>query len=128
MAGPLSLLLCEFATTHKDGTCSVVRGGIDKWTSALPVDLALVLFVQIDQNALSVGKQDGIVEIISPDGLPVKRIPFQLSMGNAEFPARFVVPMSGASLQSYGRWRIKVTISDLPPAELLLLIEETPTS
>jgi hypothetical protein len=123
MAGLISLLLCEYATIGADKTCTIVRGGIETWTSPLlPLELNNWLFVQIDANALAPGEYDGAVSLLSPNGLSLNEIQMRLTVVASEFPGRFVAPIRG-SVQTYGTCTIRVRIGPLE-AELALVVKE----
>jgi hypothetical protein len=122
MATSVTLLLCEYATIHMDGTCSIVRGGIETWTAKLPLSLALSLFVQVDANTLPSGEHSAAVEFLSPQGFAFSSAIGSFAISRPEFPARFVVPLSG-SVQAYGKCVARVQIGALPVAEVGVIVQ-----
>jgi hypothetical protein len=122
MAAPVTLLLCEYATIHVDGTCTIVRGGIETWTAKLPLSLALILFVEVGANALPAGEHDVAVEFLSPQGFALSGARVKLAIGRPEFAARFIVPLSG-SVQAFGKCVARVQIGSLPVAEVGVIVQ-----
>jgi hypothetical protein len=115
------LLLCEYATIHKDGTGSIIRGGIETWTAALPLSVSLWLFVQVGANALPGGEHDAAVEYLSPQGLVLTGARLRFAIAQPDFPVRFVVPIN-ASAQAYGKYTARAKIGSLPVAEVALIV------
>jgi len=122
MAGPISVILCEFATIHSDSTFAIVRGGIEHWTSALPLTIGLSVFVQVERAGLAVGKHDISMDVITPNGLTVGQVAAQLEVTNQEFPIRFVLPLQ-ASIQSYGIAVVRIHIGNLESIETQLNVK-----
>ncbi len=123
MRPPLFLLLCEYASVGKDQTCTIVRGGIERWSSELPLVASLSLYCQIDAGALLKGKHNATMEVVSPQGLVLFSAGLLVDILNPDFPARFVVPFV-VSVQSYGKCVVRVQVESLPTAETNLIVEE----
>jgi hypothetical protein len=49
---PLRIYLCENAVSNNDGTFTIVRGGIEHWTTALPFHCRFMVFVEIPANTI----------------------------------------------------------------------------
>ncbi len=90
----LSVRFCEYATVHRDGTFSVVRGGIDVWQAeALPVSINVSVLVEIPPGTLPAGRHalrfamssgagtrilEASAEMAIPD--PSKSVPLAVSL------------------------------------------------
>lgn len=127
MAGPVFVTLCEYATTHLDGTFSAVRGGIVTWSVAeLPLQLQMWAVVHVDPGALPPGEYDVSLETISPMGQSAGRMSsVKLTIRNPALPALFTLPVT-ASIQSSGNAIVRVRVGDLPPGETTLAVTMQP--
>ena len=119
----VTALLCEYATILADGTCTIVRGGIEVWKAAtLPLEISPWLFVQVGGNSLSGGKHEALVQFINPEGLVLHTTSVELLVGKPEFPGRFTLPLR-ASVQAYGDFTVRIQIEALPVTELRLNVK-----
>lgn len=113
-SSPIHLLICDYAAVHPDGSCTIVRGGIERVASAnLPVNLLLWLLVEVEPDALPVGthgvrisvrttEQD--VEIFDVDG--------HLTVTDSSARSRFALPVT-CSVQAFGAIRMHALVGAL---------------
>jgi hypothetical protein len=78
-----SILLCEHASPHPDGTFSLLRGGIDNWNvQAFPAQIRFGFVVILEFLSTEVGRpHTAELDIIDADGnrvLPQAKIPFSI--------------------------------------------------
>ena len=78
-----SILLCEHASAHPDGTFSLLRGGIDNWNvAAFPAQTRFGFVVILELLSTEVGRpHTAELDIIDADGnrvLPQAKIPFSI--------------------------------------------------
>ena len=78
-----SILLCDSATPHPDGTFSVLRGGIDNWNvQSFPTQIRISFVVILELLSTEVGKTHvAELDIIDADGNRVvsqAKIPFSI--------------------------------------------------
>jgi hypothetical protein len=68
----IRVFLCEYAAIHKDGTFSVIRGGIDFWTvEALPLELRLWVLIDVPPSRLQAGPHRLLASLTSSVGVVV---------------------------------------------------------
>lgn len=111
---PLEVNLCEYATTHKDGTTTILRGWIEHWTVAnISLVPTLSLYVLIEVATADLGGKD------VPLGIEVKspsQIAVGLATGSANIGAgsrsRFAVPLTFGAPE-YGLYDISVRLGPL---------------
>ena len=78
-----TIILCESATRHPDGTVSLLRGGIDNWVAQqFPVNIQFTFVVTIEL-AISEAGQDHVagLDIVDEDGkrlVPQAKIQFSV--------------------------------------------------
>lgn len=79
-----TIILCESATRHPDGTFSLLRGGIDNWVAQqFPVNIQFTFVVTIEL-AISETDQEHVagLDIVDEDGnrlLPQAKIRFSVA-------------------------------------------------
>ncbi len=78
-----SILLCEHASAHPDGTFSLLRGGIDNWNvAAFPAQTRFGFVVILELLSTEVGRpHTAELDIIDEDGnriLPQAKISFSI--------------------------------------------------
>lgn len=78
-----SIFLCDSATSHPDGTFSLLRGGIDNWNmQAFPTQIRFSFVVILELVSTEVGRTHiAELDIIDADGnrlLPQAKIPFSI--------------------------------------------------
>jgi len=112
MVGSVFLMFCEYASIQRDFTATIVRGGLETWSTKLPVDWTTYVFVTMSSPDFVVGDHQATIELINPSGLILLRHEALFHIRLPEFPFRFVVPMA-ANLQTYGTYIGRVTTGDL---------------
>lgn len=125
-AGVLHLTLCEFATNHKDGTFSVVRGGIQYWELAPPTDLQFWLLVEIPPNTLPDGPHELELTIGMVDGPTLANMKGAAIFGNPAVGTRVAIAM-GIHAVALGACKIDVRIG-AERADLVLDLRPLPVS
>lgn len=78
-----SILLCEHASSHPDGTFSLLRGGIDNWNAqAFPTQIRFGFVVILELLSIEVGRTHiAELDIVDADGnriLPQTKISFSI--------------------------------------------------
>ncbi len=78
-----SILLCDAASPHPDGTFSLLRGGIDNWNvQTFPTQIRLSFVVILELLSTEVGRTHiAELDVIDADGnriLPQAKIPFSI--------------------------------------------------
>ncbi|MCX5712696.1 MAG: hypothetical protein NTY47_06505 [Candidatus Omnitrophica bacterium] len=78
-----SILLCDHASPHPDGTFSLLRGGIDNWSvQKLPTNIKFSFVVILELLSTEVGrKHTAELDIVDADGnrvLPPAKIDFSI--------------------------------------------------
>ncbi|MCX5694428.1 MAG: hypothetical protein NT014_04790 [Candidatus Omnitrophica bacterium] len=78
-----SILLCDAATPHPDGTFSLLRGGIDNWNlQSFPAQIRFSFVVILELLSTEVGRTHTVeLDVIDADGnrvLPQGKIPFSI--------------------------------------------------
>lgn len=113
VSGGIHLWICDFAAVNPDGTCTIVRGGAERWAApSLPANVLAWLFVEIDGGSLPLGDHRVNTEVLNEEGVKIYGVGGSLNMLSPEHLARFVVPLT-CILQSYGRYRVMIEIGDL---------------
>ena len=129
MATAMRLLLCEYASVHADGTCSIVRGGLESLTPGLlPVALAPWLFLELRLESLPRRREHMVrVQVHAPSGLLTEQThPFTLArVDDPRGTVRFAMVL-GLEIQERGAHTIRATVDGGPTGELVLLIGATP--
>lgn len=80
-----SILLCDSATSHPDGTFSLLRGGIDNWNvQTFPTQIRFSFVVILELVSTEVGRMHTAeLDVIDADGnrvLPQAKIPFSIPL------------------------------------------------
>ena len=76
------MLLAEYASVHRDGTYSIVRGGIDKWqVKELPADLVGTLFFEIPPDKVQAGSCEMTISARDSQGSNVFEMKGQAEIG-----------------------------------------------
>jgi hypothetical protein len=78
-----SILLCDAATPHPDGTFSLLRGGIDQWNvRSFPTQITFSFVVILELLSTEIGRaHTAELDVIDADGnrvLPQGKIPFSI--------------------------------------------------
>lgn len=111
-----TIILCESATRHPDGTFSLLRGGIDNWVAQqFPVNIQFTFVVTIEL-AISETDQEHVagLDIVDEDGnrlLPQAKIRF--SVAKVAQQIRFKNNIMGAinlSVPRPGRHSLDVSV------------------
>ena len=122
-AAGIRVTLCEYASVGKDGTFSVVRGGITQWTTpALPSEVDLYLLVELAPEVLPKGDFPLAVRWQDPGGPPVHLAQGMVTVTDPLNAFRFAVG-SRVSARSWGACAYEVSVGGaLRAAAPLLLI------
>jgi hypothetical protein len=108
----LHVILCEFAAMHRDGTFTVVRGGIDFIDlPSIPLDLSLWLLLEAPPKVFSTGGVEVEVTATMPDGLVIAKVQgfSVVTLADPSLPARFAMPVSFKAV-SFGTCTIAIRI------------------
>jgi hypothetical protein len=110
----LVLHLCEYASSHPDGTFSIIRGGIDNWFAAsLPLDLVMWVLMEAAPGTLPRGPQEVHLELKDArESLTISRVLGRLEVQDPEVVTRLAVPVQG-SIQQFGSYAVKVKLGPL---------------
>lgn len=112
----LRLLLCEWAAANRDGTFTIIRGGIDNWETPLPLNLgreaSLFMFVEIQGGALTEGDHEFSCSVLVPNGIKAAEAAGRLRIVQPTSVTRVVLPL-GASIQSYGVCQVRFELGPL---------------
>ena len=78
-----SILLCDAATPHPDGTFSLLRGGVDQWNvKSFPTQITFSFVVILELLSTEIGRtHTAELDVIDADGnrvLPQGKIPFSI--------------------------------------------------
>lgn len=127
-----TIILCESATRHPDGTFSLLRGGIDNWVAQqFPVNIQFTFVVTIEL-ALSETDQEHVagLDIVDEDGnrlVPQAKIKF--SAARAAQQIRFKNNIMGSinlSVPKPGRHSLDVSVNGEQLASYEFQINKTP--
>ena len=105
-------MFCEYASIQRDFTANIVRGGLETWSTKVPVDWTTYVFITMASHEFAVGNHTATIELVSPTGLTLVRQDLMFIINLPEFPFRFVTQIA-ASLQGYGKYTARVTTGDL---------------
>jgi hypothetical protein len=108
----LALTLCEFATIHADGTFTIVRGGIEHWTTTLPLSMSIALLVEVSPGTIVPGNHPLMAVLSNATGMAIARVDGLVTVHHAELATRFTLPVQ-ASIQSYGECTIVCSVGSL---------------
>lgn len=101
--------LCEYASVNGDGTHTILRGGIERWTAVTPFDLQLYGFLELPDGT-SPGTHALQVKVVNPNneesilGLGLVEV---ASTGRAIF----VIPLQ-LRINQAGIWEFRVVVGD----------------
>ena len=105
----MRLTLCEYASNNRDGTFTLLRGGIEHWAvSDLPASLLLWLFVELPAGALAVGEHKLTVDVRGPEPevTLMPTVVVVMVIQNPDKTMRIPVPIQ-AHLPQYGTYRVE---------------------
>jgi len=109
---PLHLWVCEYAAVNGDGTCSLLRGGIERIsTASLPVNFIAWLYVEVEPGTLDEGTHAVKAVLTTASGVRVFDVNGNLKITAATQRSRFTMPI-GANIQSWGEGEVRVTVAD----------------
>lgn len=109
----LRVFFCEYGTFHKDGTFTLVRGGIEHWTvERLPLDFRLFGFIEVPAGLLPNGPHPLSISLTSGAGLGLWNGDGHITIADPGKPVRAVVGLA-ASVQAYGPCVLEVRCGDL---------------
>ncbi len=104
------LTVAEYASANRDGTYTVLRGGIITWHSPrLPAVIRAYLLVDIEGGGLAAGPAPFRVVVVSPSNLTLDEIVGQVEVVEPQLAVRFALHLA-PSLQEYGNVRFQVTV------------------
>ncbi len=112
MSGPaeLRIILCEYAANNRDGTYTIVRGGLDFWESdSLPVQIACVAVLEMSPGTLETGRYRASLELSSATGVKVWAALAEIDVTKPALPLRVILPCQ-THVQSFGMCRFVATI------------------
>ena len=92
----MRITLCEFASTNKDGTYTVIKGGIENWTTpSLPLQIRIYAFVEINSNDLDLALETHTarLSVLSPGGSAVAEGELQFKVFGNPSVLRFPVSL-----------------------------------
>ena len=119
----MRLTLCEYATSHNDGTFTLLRGGIEHWTTnEFPVNVVLWLFVEFPRDALPTGAHKLTVDIRGPEPeeTPAPTVEVVMIIQNPNKTIRVPVPIQ-ARLPRYGTYRVECSAGGSSAVTTLLV-------
>ncbi len=106
----MHLTLCEYASNHRDGTFTIVRGGIEFFEIfALPHDALIWLFVEMPPNALPEGGSGIIIELYGPAGEVNSKAEGLIVSPRPDQPSRYGIPFNG-QFRAFGKWSVSVRV------------------
>jgi hypothetical protein len=112
-----SILLCESATPHPDGSFSVLRGGIDNWNAqSFPTQIRFSFVVILELLSTEVGKTHiAELDIIDADGnrvVPQAKIPFTIPIrvNVTRYKWNLVVGNMAVSITKIGRYSLQIGV------------------
>jgi hypothetical protein len=109
---PFFFTVCEFATVHADGTFSVVRGGIEHWTSAaLPFPLTCWFLVSVPPGHMPASQVTFRIALKLPNDRIIGEVEGLVSVSAPETRADFVIPFQ-AELNEYGMLKLDIIFGD----------------
>jgi hypothetical protein len=108
----LALTLCEFATIHADGTFTIVRGGIEHWTTTLPLSMSIAMLVEVSPGTIVPGDYPLTAVLSNATGMAIASVKGVVTVHHAELATRFTLPVQ-ASIQGYGRCDIACSVGPL---------------
>jgi hypothetical protein len=111
-----SILLCDSAVPHPDGTFSLLRGGIDNWNvQSFPTQIRLSFVIIIELLSTEVGRtRTAELDIIDADGnriLPQARIQFSIPIQVNTTRYKFnLVGGLGIQIPRAGRFSLEIAV------------------
>lgn len=110
----LWLMLCEYASVHKDGTMTVVRGGISDWVAPeLPALFPVGIAGQVPAETFSPGKSPFVIFFSGP-GIEPNPEPYlwgNLLVKRSNTPTVFCLPIR-LQIPGPGRFIVEMVIGD----------------
>lgn len=111
--GEFYVTLCEYVAIHADGTHSMLRGGIERWTlDDLPGSITFWTFAHLPAGCIHAGKHKLSLELISPRGLAITRVDGEVDVKDADTSTRITGILAG-SVQEFGIFTVLVRVGDL---------------
>lgn len=106
------LRLCEYAATNRDGTFTIIRGGIEFWgTKVLPLHVDLWMLIECEPRSLTKGESPILITAKSLAGEDVIRMEGVTRVGSPDQVARFALPINFMA-SSYGGIVIRCQVGD----------------
>jgi hypothetical protein len=119
------LTVAEYASANRDGTYTVVRGGIISWHAPkLPARIAIFLLVDVEAGKLPEGPSSFRVLVVSPSDLTIDEIVGQVEVRDPHLAVRFAIQLA-PSLQEYGEVKFRVQVGE-HAAEALVKLKAEP--
>ena len=91
----VKIRFCEYATQHADGTFTVLRAGIDHWSSAVPFGLQLWAFVDLDAGEIPTGKHEFALVCVDAAKVQLSECKGEIQVLDAALPQRIFLPIAG---------------------------------
>lgn len=96
--------LCEWASVNPDGTHTMIRAGIDRWTATVPLDILLWSLVELPAG-VTVGRHHFEFAIHDPSGVRAASVSGEVAVTGAR-RTMFSLPLQW-TLSAYGLWSIR---------------------
>lgn len=96
--------LCEWASVNGDGTHTMIRAGIEHWTTALPFDALLWSLVELPKG-VPAGRHHFELAIHAPEGTRAASVSGEVVVTGAR-RTMFCLPLQW-TLTTYGLWSIR---------------------
>ena len=88
------LSLCEYAAANRDGTFTIIRGGIEFWeTQHLPLAVALWLMAELRPHSLPSSESPLLIIGTTAGGEEVFRLDGLVVVASPEKVSRFAIPL-----------------------------------
>ena len=123
-----TIILCESATRHPDGTFSLLRGGIDNWVAQqFPVNISFTFVVTIELSLSETDEQHTAgLDIVDEDGNRlVPQAKFQFSAARAPNLVKFKNNIMGGinlAVPKPGRHSLDVSVDGTQLASYEFLV------
>jgi hypothetical protein len=106
------LRLCEYATANSDGTFTIIRGGIEFWsTKQLPLPVALWLMIELEPRSLPKGESSLLITGNTVAGEDVLHMDGLVNLGSPDQVTRFAIPIQFVA-GSYGGITIRCRLGE----------------
>lgn len=105
------LRLCEYAATNLDGTFTIIRGGIENWTTKeLPLHVDLWMLIELEPRSLPKGESPILVTVQSGEDV-LRRMDGLANLGSPDLVTRFAIPIQFVA-GSYGGIAIRCQVGE----------------